>query len=80
MNIYNDDQNSPGNIAMKLSDIKGTGGPVIGETKHISQAVEQTGNFGEVTYDKVLKKTLVIRVFLSASRMDSILCQATLGQ
>src|SRR5918993_2747638 len=75
MNVYNGDQNNTGNISLKLSDIKGTGGPVIGETKNIKQAVETAGNYGSVTYDKVLNQMMVVKVFLSDSRRDSLLCR-----
>ncbi len=79
MNIYNNDQFSNSNIALRLVNIQGTGGAVIGETKNIRQAVETTGNFGSVTYDKVLSQAMVIRVYLSESRMDSVLCTGFIG-
>ena len=80
MNVYNGDQNNTANIALKLSDIKGTGGAVIGETKNIRQAVEYAGNYGSVTYDKVLKQTMVVKVFLSKHRPDSVLCRGEIGK
>jgi hypothetical protein len=80
MNLYNGDQVSTANVAVKLADIKGTGGPVIGETKNIKQAVETTGNFESVTYDKALGQTLVLKVFLSAYSKDSVLCRGGIGR
>ena len=80
MNVYNGDQNNTANIALKLSDIRGTGGAVIGETKNIRQAVEYTGNYSQVTYDKVLKQTMVVKVFLSQHRSDSLLCRGEIGK
>jgi len=80
MNIYNVNQNNSTNISVKLADIKGTGGAVIGETRSIKQAIEETGNFGSVTYDKVLKQTQVIKVFLSRNMNDSVLCVGEIGR
>jgi len=80
MNVYNGDQNNTSNIAVKLTDIKGTGGAVIGETKNIRQAVENAGNYSPVTYDKVLKQTMVVKVFLSQHRSDSLLCRGEIGK
>jgi hypothetical protein len=80
MNVYNGDQNNTANIALKLSDIKGTGGAVIGETKNIRQAVENAGNYSSVTYDKVLKQTMVVKVFLSQQQADSLLCRGEIGK
>ena len=80
MNVYNGDHNNTSNISLKLSDIKGTGGAVIGETKNIRQAVEYAGNYGSVTYDKVLKQTMVVKVFLSQYQADSLLCRGEIGK
>ena len=80
MNIYNVNQDSSTNISVKLADIKGTGGEVIGETRSIKQAIEDTGNFNSVTYDKVLKGTQVVKVFLSRSMKDSVLCIGEIGR
>ena len=80
MNVYNGDMTNTMNIAFRLSDIRGTGGPVIGETKNIRQAVENAGNYGSVTYDKVLGKTMVVKVFLSQHRSDSLLCRGEIGE
>ena len=80
MNVYNGDQNNTANIALKLTDIKGNGGAVIGETKNIRQAVENAGNYGPVTYDKILKQTMVVKVFLSQHRADSVLCRGEIGK
>lgn len=80
MNIYNIGPNNTRNISVRLSDIAGTGGAVIGETKNIRQAVEVAGNFSSVTYDNVIrKKTLAVVVMLSRHRMDSILCSGEIG-
>ncbi|RYY22322.1 MAG: hypothetical protein EOO04_16040 [Chitinophagaceae bacterium] len=80
MNIYNGGQNNSSNVALKLADIKGTGGAVIGETKNIRQKVEDAGNYGSVTYDKVLQQTMVVKVFLSRSFPDSLLCRGDIGK
>jgi hypothetical protein len=80
MNVYNGDQNNTTNVALRLTDIKGTGGAVIGETKNIRQAVEYAGNYGSVTYDKVLKQTMVVKVFMSQYRSDSLLCRGEIGK
>ncbi len=80
MNIYNGDQITPGNISVKLSDIHGTGSAVIGETKNIRQAIETTGNYGPVTYDNVFSKSLVVKVFLSESSMDHVLCRGQISK
>lgn len=79
MNIYNTDQYANNEIAVKLVDIPGTGEAVIGETKNVRQAIETTGNFGSVTYDKVLSQKRVVRVYLSQTRMDSLLCTGEIG-
>jgi hypothetical protein len=80
MNIYHTELNNVSSVAVKLSNITGTGGPVIGETKNIRQAVETTGNFGTVTYDKAIQQTLVVKVFLSAARTDSVICRGEIGK
>jgi hypothetical protein len=80
MNLYNNDQVSPSTVAVKLTDIRGTGGPVIGETKNIRQVVETTGVFSSVTYDKALNHSLSVQVFLSESRRDSVLCRGQIGR
>jgi hypothetical protein len=80
MNIYNGDQLNSGNISVKLSSIRGTGGAVIGETKNIKQAIEMTGNYALVTYDKVFSKSLMVKVFLSEARMDSLLCRGLISK
>jgi hypothetical protein len=80
MNIYNVYQNNSTNISVKLADIKGTGGAVVGETKSIKQAVEETGSFSTVTYDKVLKQTRIVKVFLSRNMKDSVLCIGEIGR
>ena len=80
MNIYNVNQNNSTNISVKLADIKGTGGEVVGETRSIKQAIEDTGNFSSVTYDKVLKGTQVVKVFLSRNMKDSVLCIGEIGR
>jgi hypothetical protein len=79
MNVYNGDQNNTTNVAFRLADIKGTGGAAIGETKNIRQAVENAGNYGSVTFDKVLKQTMVVKVFLSQHLSDSLLCRGEIG-
>jgi len=80
MNIYNVNQNNSTNISVKLADIKGTGGEVIGETRSIKQAIEDTGNFSSVTYDKVLTGAQVVKVFLSRNMKDSVLCIGEIGR
>jgi hypothetical protein len=79
MNVHNSKQNSTTNIAFKLVDIPGTGGPVIGETKNIMQAVESTGSFQTVSYDGILKKKFVLHVVMSRHQKDSILCSGEIG-
>lgn len=80
MNLYNNDQVNASNIAVKLSDIRGTGGAVIGETKNIRQVVENTGVFSSVTYDRAIRQSLTVKVFLSEARRDSILCRGEIGR
>lgn len=80
MNIYNPGAGPWGTISVKLADIVGTGGPVIGETKNIRQAIASTGNFGSSSYDQVIRETKTIKVFLSRNYSDSLLSQAVIGR
>ena len=75
MNVYK----TPGQVAVKLADIKGTGSAAIGETKNIAQAVEVTGNFGSVNYDQVIAQKNIVRVLMSASN-NLVLCEGEIGR
>ena len=79
MSVVNGTESSQGNVAFKLSDIKGTGGSVAGETRNIGQFVQATGSTKLLSYDEILKYAAFIKVSYSRNRQDSLICIGKIG-
>ncbi|RYG04010.1 MAG: hypothetical protein EOO02_07110 [Chitinophagaceae bacterium] len=80
MNIYNSGQSGNADISVKLVDIIGTGSAAIGETKNITQIIQNTGNYESVNYDEVLRNSKTLKVFYSKNQPDSLIAMATVGR
>lgn len=79
MNVINGTESSQGNVAFKLTDVKGTGGSVAAETRNIGQFVQATGSSKSLSYDEILTYKAFIKVRLSENLRDSILCVGKIG-
>jgi hypothetical protein len=79
MNIHNGSIASPGDIAIPLNSITGTGAAATGETQNIKTAMQ-----GDVTvpltYDSILVYNGYLNVYYSAARADSLIARANIGK
>ncbi len=79
MHIHNGTVASPGDIAIPLNSITGTGAAASSETKNINTAM-----LGEVsvpvTYDSILVYNGYLNVHYSAARIDSLIAQTNIGK
>jgi len=80
MKIYNGSPDNPGNVAIDLSNITGTGGPVSGQTSNISQIKWTDGSNKTFNYDSIVKHTAFIRVNFSAFNSDSVVARGKIGK
>jgi hypothetical protein len=79
MSVYNGTETVQGNIAFKLSDIRGTGGSAAGETRNIGQFIQESGSTKTLSYDDVIRYQAFIKVYYSNNRPDSLICQGRIG-
>ncbi|MET0243291.1 MAG: hypothetical protein ABW174_07475 [Flavitalea sp.] len=80
MNIYNNNQGSASGISVKLVDVVGTGGPVIGETMNIRQVIQSSGNYESMNYDQIISNPKILKVFYSNNQPDSLIATALVGR
>jgi hypothetical protein len=80
MRIYNGTPENPLNVALTLTSVTGTGGPVSGETANITQIKGTDGNNKNFNYDSILKHTAFIRVNFSAFNPDSVIARGKIGK
>jgi hypothetical protein len=78
MQIRNGSISSPGNIAVPLTNITGTGGQATGTTLNINTAVSASGATVTITYDSIIKPTRYFNVYYSASQVNTIVANGNI--
>lgn len=79
MHIHNGSVSSPGDIAIPLSSITGTGAAASAETRNINTALMNEATV-PLTYDSVLVYNGYLNVHYSAARTDSLIAQTNIGK
>ncbi len=70
MHIHNGGISSPGNIAIPLSDIKGTGGQATGTTLNIKTATSPGGAVVNISYDSLVTYAGYVNVHYSTAQTN----------
>lgn len=74
--IHNGTITVPGNVAISLNSIKGTGGQAKGVTANIKSATNSTGKTINVTYDQLITYPGAIIAYYSAKQPKRIVATA----
>ena len=80
LHIHNGSISSPGNIAIPLTSITGTGGAASSITSNIKQVTLPGSTVKVLTYDSILVYNGYVNVHYSAYRIDSLIAQGNIGQ
>ena len=73
MHIHNGSIAAPGNIAIPLTSIKGTGAQATGATLNITSGISATGATTNLTYDSIIKPTRrYFNIHFSAGQFNKI--------
>ena len=78
MHFHNGSIASPGNIAVPLTPITGTGGAATGTTLNITSGVNAAGASVSLTYDSIIKPTRYINVHYSAAQINTIIAHGNI--
>ncbi|MBL7763243.1 MAG: hypothetical protein JNL23_07425 [Chitinophagaceae bacterium] len=79
LHIHNGSVNVPGNIAIPLSSITGTGGAAQSLTSNINSVTWPDSTVHVITYDSIIQYNGYLNVHYSAYRMDSLISQGNIG-
>ncbi|MDX2045160.1 MAG: hypothetical protein SFU87_00145 [Chitinophagaceae bacterium] len=80
VHIRNGSIAEPGNIAIPLTSITGTGTAASSQTNNVKQAVLPDSTVKLINYDSLLNYTGYLNVHYSTFRIDSLLSQGAVGK
>lgn len=78
MHIHNGNIAAPGNIAIPLSNITGTGGQAIGTTLNIKSGTSSTNTTATLTYDNIIAYAGYINIHYSAAQINKVVANGNI--
>ena len=78
MHIHNGSIAAPGNIAIPLTNITGTGGQATGTTLNIKTGLSATGATVNLTYDNIITYAGYFNVHYSAAQINKVVANGNI--
>ena len=78
MHIHNGSIAAPGNIAIPLTNITGTGGQATGTTLNIKSGTSSTNTTATLTYDNIIAYSGYINIHYSAAQINKVVANGNI--